>query len=65
MESIQLIKQSFIWYGLQIIVFTSLLMSSDAFPYWLQYVFYFFIIGLVISFYKKISAFEVTSNQAK
>jgi hypothetical protein len=64
LKSIQSIKQSFIWHGLQIIVFASLLMNPDAFPYWLQYIFYFFIIGLVISFYRKIAANENTPSEA-
>ena len=64
LESSQSIKRSFIWHGLQIIVFASLLMNPDAFPYWLKYVFYFFIIGLVISFYRKIAANENASIEA-
>ena len=40
-------------------------MNTDAFPSWLQYVFYFIIIGLIISFYRKIAAYEVTSSEAK
>jgi len=55
MESVQSIKKSFIWYGLQISLYSSFLISPTTFPYWLKVVFYFIIVGLIISFYKKLS----------
>ncbi|GLS84409.1 hypothetical protein GCM10007894_23860 [Paraferrimonas haliotis] len=56
------IRQSFIWHGLQIIVFATLLANNEAFPNSARYLFLIVIIGLVVHFYRKLKRFEKPIN---